>query len=169
MDCAPDNGMGWREQMAPRLRQLGIGILNPCDKPTDLASETPQDKLKLNEAITNNDYNTLVKMTKGIVGVDLRMVHKSDFLILYIDKEIFMFGSVVEFSWAIQQRKPVLIVCKQGKKAIPLFAYGMSPHTMMFGNFDEMLLYLKDIDDESKPIEDLRRWYFFDFDRIYKK
>lgn len=167
MDFSPDNGREWRENIIPLLRDNGIGVLNPCNKPTLIGNESEEERKKYKENLNNNNFNEVKKFAKPIVGVDLRLVHKADFLILYIDIETFMFGSVVEYTWAVQQRKPVLIVIKQGKQKSPLFTFGMIPHEHIFNNFDEMFDYLKDVDDETKPLNDMRRWYFFDYNYIF--
>ena len=37
MDRVPDGGEGWRRMISPVLRDMGIGVLDPCNKPTDFA------------------------------------------------------------------------------------------------------------------------------------
>ncbi len=166
MDNAKDGGIGWRKEVTPKLWEMGIGTFNPCDKPCIGYDENVEFRQQLATAKQKEEWEELKLLTKGIVGVDLRMVHLSSFLIMYIDMDIFMFGTSIEFAWAIQQRKPVLIVCKQGKKYIPFFAFGVNPVEMMFDNFDDMFVYLKYI-DESPVIDNKRRWYFFDYQKVF--
>lgn len=165
MDEAEDGGMGWRKAVEPRLRSMGIGILNPANKPCNGYIEDFELRRNMKSLGEEGKFNEKQALMKPIVGIDLRMTHKADFLILYIDKEVFMFGSTVEFTWAVQQRKPVLIVCKQGKKNVSGFAWGMVPHEMMFNDFEEMFSYLEKVNDGE--VDDMRRWCFFDYDRIY--
>ena len=39
MDRVPDGGVGWRVHISKKLQEMGIGVLNPCDKPTSFAKE----------------------------------------------------------------------------------------------------------------------------------
>lgn len=165
MDEAKDGGVDWRKLITPKLWKMGIGVIDPCDKPNIGYEEGPDFREKLHAARDSENYDEISSLCKPIVGNDLRSQHVSHFIIMYVDKETFMFGTTVEFAWAIQQRKPVLIVCKQGKKNIPLFSFGMNPHKMMFNNFDELFCYLERVDNGQE--EDLRRWYFFDMDKIF--
>jgi len=166
MDEVADGGVSWREEITPKLFAMGIGVLNPASKPCPGFIEDFELRKKIKEYKSGEKWEEARNLIKPIVGVDLRMVHTSDGVILYIDKENFIFGSVVEFTWAIQQRKPVLIVVKQGKKEVPGFALGMNPHEMIFGNFDDMFTYIRHI-DQDEVINDKRRWYFFDQKKIY--
>lgn len=166
MDHAPDNGKGWRLEIIPKLRKLGIGILNPCDKPMRGYDEGIEYKKLLNNLKAEGKIEEMRNHIRDIVGSDLRMVHKSDFVILYIDKDIFMCGSFIEAAWAMQQRKPLLVVCKQGKLNTPYFLMGMVPDVHLFNNFDELMTYIKHIDQDD-CIAHLRRWHFFDYDKVY--
>ena len=166
MDNAKDGGVSWRQKITPKLWKMGIGVFNPADKPCTGYIEDFELRERLEKAKQTSDWETAVELTKPIVGIDLRMVHLSSFLVLYIDVNTFMFGTSIEFTWAIQQRKPVLIVCEQGKSHIPNFAFGMNPPSFMFNNFDEMMVYLNYI-DLSPTIDEKRRWHFFDYDKVF--
>ena len=39
MDRVADGGVEWREHITPRLQELGVGVFNPCNKPSDYAPE----------------------------------------------------------------------------------------------------------------------------------
>ena len=79
MDFSPDNGAGWRERISPELRNFGIGILNPCNKPTTIGIETVQTSEKYNNDLRTHNYVAAKEFAKPICGVDLRLVHKADF------------------------------------------------------------------------------------------
>jgi hypothetical protein len=166
MDEVSDNGAGWRSMLTPILHQIGIGVFNPCDKPTNEGDESPEVKAEwayLKENGRWDEYRTLIK---PIIGVDLRMVDKSDFIILYINKEVHMCGSYHESAWAFLERKPVLVVCEQGKVNCPMFIFGLTPHEQIFDNFADMLLYLTKV--ANGTIEpDKKRWRFFDYDKVF--
>jgi hypothetical protein len=166
MDEAKDGGVDWRVMLKPKLWSLGIGVIDPCDKPCIGYDEGPQIHQDIELCRVTGDYDKLTQIAKPIVGNDLRSQHKSDFIVMYVDKDIFMFGTSIEFAWAVQQRKPVLVVCKQGKNKVPLFAFGMCPHSMFFSNFDEMMIYLEGVNN-STGVDEKRRWYFWDYKKIY--
>ena len=39
MDRVKDGGVKWRQYMTPKLQELGVGVLDPCDKPVEIALE----------------------------------------------------------------------------------------------------------------------------------
>ena len=39
MDRVPDGGVVWREDITPQLKELGVGVLDPCKKPSEYATE----------------------------------------------------------------------------------------------------------------------------------
>ncbi len=162
-----DRGTQWRKQVTDVLRaKYKIGIIDPCDKPSDYAMEDPATMQRVTKLREEGRFDEYVEWAKRMVGIDYRSVHKSDFLILYIDKDVHMCGSYVEMAIATQERKPILIVCKQGKRKISGFPWGMIPHQMMFNNFDDMFVYLDKV-DSGEETEDYRRWAFWDYEKIY--
>ena len=39
MDRVDDGGVEWRREISPKLKDMGLGVLDPCNKPTDFAPE----------------------------------------------------------------------------------------------------------------------------------
>ena len=39
MDRVPDGGAGWRDKITPLLKKMGVVVLNPCDKPSEIGKE----------------------------------------------------------------------------------------------------------------------------------
>ena len=39
MDRVPDGGAGWRDKITPLLERMGVVVLNPCDKPSEIGKE----------------------------------------------------------------------------------------------------------------------------------
>ena len=39
MDRGPDGGAGWRDKIKPLLERMGVIVLNPCDKPSEIGKE----------------------------------------------------------------------------------------------------------------------------------
>ena len=48
MDRVPDGGTGWRKMITPILKDIGIGVLDPSDKPTSFAQEDDDFRNKIN-------------------------------------------------------------------------------------------------------------------------
>jgi nucleoside 2-deoxyribosyltransferase len=132
----------WRDELKSFLRSMNIGILDPCDKATLIAIEDENVRKKKKLLKEEGKYNELRDIMKPICAIDLRMVDIAHFVILYIDTGIHMTGSYHEATTAINQKKPVLIMCKQGKQNVPDWLYGVVPHEMMFSTWQELRDYL---------------------------
>ena len=104
------------------------------------SSEEHNKLIKLREV---GDFDTLEKYAKEIVRFDLSLVDRSDIIILYINTDIHTTGSYGEFVTACNERKPVMIICKQGKNKIPIWLFGRLSHKYMFNNIEELIVYLK--------------------------
>lgn len=166
MDRVPDGGVKWRVMISNKLMQMGIGVLNPCDKPTNFAKETEHTRNHTNLLKKDGLFNSVKSIMKPICNIDLRFVDIAHFLVVYIDTDVHMAGTYHELSLAITQKKPTLLMCKQGKNNIPNWWFGVVPNELMFSSWDELLSYLHKI-DSGENIDDLNRWRFLDFDKIY--
>ena len=164
MDRCPNEGRAWREFISSFLDDLGVVILNPLNKPIDIAQEDSDSRLFRKQLKEKEDYETLSKEMKIIRNVDLRMVDISDFLIVNLDMDIYPCGTLEEIFLANRQKKPVVVHMKQGKKHVPDWLFGTLPHETMFSTWQEVKDYLLYI-NSSENIETLNRWYFFNHDR----
>lgn len=163
IDRAHDLGREWRDWIKPSLNKMGIKVINPLNKPFSCGEEGDlnkrQERLKLKE---NGDYDEFSAIMKKIRGGDLRCVHKSDFIIVYLDNDIPFCGTEEEITWANEEHKPVLIMCKQGKKHIPDWLFAQLPHELFFSNWDSLLDYLEYVNKTENPDTVRDRWLFFD-------
>lgn len=180
MDQVPDMGADWRENMSHFLWDLGCGVLNPCDKPTDYAKETQEtrtitDDLKKRgrQATIDGDINTaidtatqIVNIMKPIVNIDLRMVDIAHFIVMNIDIDYHMTGSYNEQTIACLQRKPIIIHCKQGKWSVPNWLWGTCRHELFFDTWEQVKNYILHIHND-KVVNDLDRFRFFDYDKVF--
>ena len=166
MDRVPDGGIGWRKKITPILKDIGIGVLDPSDKPTTFAQEDHDFRNKINIQKVEQQFDKVKKSMRDIAAVDLRMVDIAHFVIMYMDIDIHMCGSYHEASVAIAQKKPVVIMCKQGKENLPNWMFGVVPHEMVFSNWSELFEYLHHI-NEDDDAEHMNRWRFFDFNKVY--
>ena len=168
MDRVPDGGEGWRRMITPVLRDIGVGVLDPCNKPTDFAEENAEFRKEVEILKLSRKYDKVKSLMKDVAAIDLRMVDIAHFVIMYMDTNVHMCGSYHEASIAIQQKKPLLIVCKQGKEYVPNWMYGVMPHQHMFSDWLQLIDYLGQVHVGANP-NHYKRWRFFDFERVYGK
>lgn len=161
IDRALDLGQGWREEVKEILKKFNVIVYDPLNKPIDIGDEMISRKERARWKEEGN-YYALSQHVKQIRHVDLRMADKADFGIIYIDLDIYACGTWEEYFWMNRQKKPCLLVCKQGKAHIPDWVFGSSPHEMTFDNFNQLENYLHYI-DKTKVIDDMGRWLFFDY------
>ena len=166
MDRVADGGVEWREHITPRLQELGVGVFNPCNKPSDYAPEDEDTRELIHALKRSEKYDDVSAIMKPICAVDLRMVDIAHFIIMNIDMDNHLCGSYHEAFVAIGQKKPVVIMCKQGKRGLPNWMFGVVPHQMVFSNWSESIEYLHHV-NEDEDVEHLNRWRFFDFNKVY--
>jgi hypothetical protein len=160
MDRVKDRGVGWREDITPFLKNIGIEVFNPITKPSNIGLEdenVAQVKAKLK---SQKRYDELTDMMKVIRGVDLRLVDISDFLIVNLDLDIHPCGTYEEIFLANRQKKPIIIHMEQGKEHTPDWLFGAIPHHMIFSKWVDIKDYLCYIDG-AESIDTYKRWYFF--------
>ena len=136
-----DAGHNWRS--APKkvlVEEFGIDLFDPFADPKQ------QWVPLLNDAQKNRDFATMERISKQFVRKDLCMVDRSDFLISYLPHKVPTTGTHHEIINSFNAKKPTLLVCPQGKEFIPLWYYGFIPHEVMFGSWDELYAYLREVD-----------------------
>lgn len=161
IDRCPNEGYSWRESISSFLTDLGIVILNPLNKPTEIAKEDPESRQFRKLLKEREDYSALRSQMKVIRNIDLRMVDISDFMIVHLDLDIFACGTLEEIFLANRQKKPIILHMKQGKQNVPDWLFGTIPHHTMFGSWDEVKSYLLKVDGNKETLEQSTRWYFF--------
>lgn len=160
MDRAPDGGVKWREWITPRLRYYGIKVFNPALKPTENGKEDFQERAVRQKWKEAGEYDKLYVAGKDVRNTDLRFVDVTSFLVCYIDTSTYACGTWEEFFLANKQKKPILVVCKQGKVNCPDWVFFCINHKFVFSGFDDMFDYLHHI-DTAKNIDTMGRWVFF--------
>tara|TARA_R100001244_G_scaffold55390_1_gene47521 strand:+ start:2177 stop:2728 length:552 start_codon:yes stop_codon:yes gene_type:complete len=166
MDRVPDGGVEWREDISKRLKKLGVGVFNPCDKPSDFAPEDDNTRERIAELKSKKRFAKVSEIMKPICSVDLRMVDIAHFVIMNLDLDVHLCGSYHEAFVAISQKKPVIIRCEQGKSSLPNWMFGVVPHQMVFGDWKEVMKYLNSV-NKNKKVANHNRWRFFDFEKVY--
>lgn len=167
IDRISDRGVQWRLDMSLFLRGIGIGVIDPCDKPILGAVSEQDDFVKQRHSIkVAGNYHILHEIMQEIVATDLRSIDLAGFIILHVDTSVHMCGSYNEQTHASLQRKPVLVHCATGMSDIPDWLYGICDHNEFFSSWEDMQSYIKDV--AFKPsFPTTKRWKFFDYRKIY--
>ena len=163
IDHVADDGVGWRQNISPYLKKMGLTILDPTDKPTSQCkwNEIGDEKDHIKRLVALKRWDELRNLAKEIVLVDLRMVEVADFMICYVDKDVHLCGTYDELFEALRRRKPTLIVHKGGKAEMSMWLRGKVNHNFVFETFDEVYDYLEALHDGTVE-PDYTRWVFFD-------
>lgn len=157
IDYANDKGHGWREKITPNLLEHKIHILNPCQKPPDVElSEGDNTHAHIDELKNTGQFHLIRELYGDIRSFDLRCCDLADFLIVYLNLEIYSCGTFEEITTANRAKKPVLVFAEGGRKRIPNWIFWMLPHQHLFDNIDDLLCYLKIIDRDGK--DETKRW-----------
>jgi hypothetical protein len=159
MEAMDDLGVQWRQEITPFLQNLGVTVLDPCDKPTDVVTEDQERWVKDRAA---GKFDQLTKDIHLLRCVDLRMVDVADFIIVNLNNDIRTCGTWEEIFLANRQKKPVIFHLTPGKLECPLWLFGTFPHQMMFDNWCDVRRYLVDVNFDRVP--SLGRWLLFDFE-----
>ncbi len=166
MDRVADGGVTWRRTITPTLKTLGIGVLDPCNKPTSFATEDDNFRGNINLLKRTEKFADVTAAMKEITAIDLRMIDIAHFVIMYMNIDVHLCGSYHEAFVAIQQKKPLLIMCEQGVSNMPSWMFGVMPYQHMFSSWNDLMNYLRGV-DSGQDIEHHNRWRFFDFTKIY--
>ena len=145
-----------KEKLDNFLREKGVRVLDP-KKIFFRGIAEIEDRKKL---FDNKDYKEIRRQVKLIVRKDLRAVDISDFVIAYFPKGVKTTGTVHEIIEADRQRKPVLLLCPEGIRHIPLWFFGIIPVEYMFDSLKSLFEYLEKIDEYPEPDKLSDRWQF---------
>ena len=167
IDQSKDGGRGWRKEMSPWLQSKNIGVLDPTDKPIESIDEGPNFVKYIQSKKDKGEYDTVRALMKPIVSVDLHMIDICNFVVAFIDNSIHLCGTYSELTYAAIEKKPTIIVCKQGKAGIPNWIYGLGfDHNEFFGSFEEAKDYIEDIDSGAL---DPPKWRLINYNKVFNK
>ena len=149
---AKDDGVSWRTEITPDLEQMGMEVLDPCQKHIALGderlNEIGESKKKFRKLILEENWDQVKKDFWPIVRTDLRLVDHSDFVILYQDPSLPTVGTIHELVVATFEKKVILM--KYDEKHLetmnPWMATFIKSHHF-FKTWDAMFEYLEDVDN----------------------
>jgi hypothetical protein len=163
MDRVKDGGVGWRNNITPFLKDLGIIVLDPCNKPIDTGVEDIENRKLRKKLIQEGEYNKLAGKIKKLRAIDLRLVDNSDFLIVNLDLDVHACGTYEEIFWANRMKMPILIHVEQGKANCPHWLFGALPHQHIFSEWDHLKDYITLVDGYTYKVKTFNRWVFFNY------
>ena len=85
MEHSQDSGVGWRDIWTEKLVQIGINsnrIYNPCKKPFNASFNLNDEARIIRECREKEDWQKLDEMMGQIMHTDLRLVDKSDLVLV---------------------------------------------------------------------------------------
>jgi hypothetical protein len=118
---AEEKSTGWRNRVGQFLRQFGVTVYDPWNKPSVVGmphygeEDVSSDELRKNWTFEDSEGGDRARAELcdhfwPTLHVDLRMVDISDFLVAYCPTNIYSVGTVHEIVMARLQKKPVLLV-----------------------------------------------------------
>ncbi len=154
-----DGGQSWRNSITPSLDKILLYCQDPClTEPlaTDMTVIEAQEKF--NGWIQSGNYDFFTNKFEKIVDKDLRMVHKSDFLIVHLFPEIPTTGTIHEMGEAWRLKKPIYLIWKGAKSKLSKWALYLviSSGGRLFESENKLSEYLAvkyDISNQSLKIQ----------------
>jgi len=155
IDYAPDLGVGWREEFIEKAEavNLGLRVMNPCDKPTGCTQEI-EDGVRLVEKYREEErWEEMRSFVKGFRREDLRFTDIADFIVIKVDRDTHMCGSYDELFVAERQRKPLFCIIEGGIKELPTWLFGVFRLENIFSNVDECIERLVELDNQQEELD----------------
>jgi hypothetical protein len=167
MNFAKDSGVGWRKEIKEKAKKRGLKIkfLDPTDKPkSPIANDDciHDEKDIIAKFRKTENWESVTKIVKRFRRIDLRMVDRADFIIIFVDTDIHMTGSYDEATTCEKEKKPVLAIVKQGREGAPDWLFGIVNYWEMFKTVDECLEYLDGLNSGKVAMDG--RWVIFSED-----
>lgn len=144
------DGRGWRDSVKKQLSGRNIQFFDPYIKP--FIHDVPEDENSRSEMIhwrETEQYDLIAQRMKQVRGYDLRLCDLSDWFIAVINPKIASWGSAEEITTLVREKKPLFLVIDdpKGKKACPLWLFGVLPHKYIYNTLNEAIETIKAIDD----------------------
>jgi len=140
-----DGGQKWRDRITPDLDNMGIYVQDPT-KTEPLATGmdviTAQDQF--NKWIRSGHYDLFANKFRLIVDKDIRMVYRSDFLIVHLFPDIPTTGTIHEMAEAWRLGKPIYLIWPAAKSSLSKWALYLTTSSggQVFDNTKQCAEYL---------------------------
>lgn len=118
--CGPitalvDDGIEWREYITPKIKALGLNVIDPTKVQVDGHGEVGEHKAYYKKLVINRKLDQLKKEFQVIIDKDLDAVKSSRFIIFSYDPSTPMVGSIEELVLAKNLGHIVLMHCEESK------------------------------------------------------
>lgn len=143
IDYAKDSGVGWRLEITDKLIKMGFAkhnIFDPTSKPYVSGGQSLSDEQKLmHKYREQKNWKNLEELMGQIMAVDLRLVDKSDILIVNMDGIDKTVGTIHEIVLAKIAHKPVYLIEARGKEHVSAWLMKLVGHERIFSSIDEVV------------------------------
>jgi len=138
-------GAKWRDAITPALDEAGIYVQDPCrTEPLVTSMSVIEAQDKFNSWITSGHYKKFDEQFEHIVKKDLRMVNRSDFIIVHLFPDISTTGTIHEMAEAWRQNKPIYLIWSDAKSKLSKWALYLVINSggRLFDNKKQLVEYL---------------------------
>jgi len=172
IDFAEDMGCAWRDEITPVLEKMNVKVLNPLKHSFYGTQDLDTDKRpRMAQMLKEGRFEELRQEVKQVNHWDLRAVDLSSFIVVNYPVPPVTCGTHEEIFKANTQVKPVLLMIGEGARTkMPKWMYGRFPPEHMFENWEDLILYVRNINSRSSykfTKADDKRWLFFDGPHMY--
>lgn len=106
-----DGGQKWRDVITPSLDEAGIYVQDPCKtEPLATGMDVVTAQEQFNRWIKGGRYDLFSDKFKLVVEKDMRMVDRSDFIIVHLFPDIGTTGTIHEMARAWRLKKPIYLI-----------------------------------------------------------
>lgn len=154
-----EGGQGWRDDITPALDKAGIYIQDPCKtEPLVTGMDVLEAQDQFNKWIVSGNYDKFAEKFEKIVQKDIRMVHRSDFVVVHLFPDIPTTGTIHEMSEAWRIGKPLYLIWRDAKSKVPKWALYLvtSSGGKLFDNGKQLTDYIAlkyDITNQSLRVQ----------------
>lgn len=148
-----DSPENWRDIPKKVLvKEFGVDLFDPSADPKQ------QWVPMLKKAQEDKNFESIKKIAMKFVRKDLGIVDRSDIVIACLPYQVPTTGTHHEIIFSNESKKPTLLICPQGREYIPIWYYGFISLEFMFGSWEELFDYLREVDAGLHMDND--RWDF---------
>jgi len=134
------NEINWRKDVIENLKvKFSINVFDPFSDPKQQWID------KINQYKEEKNFNKLTEIANKFVRKDLTMVDRCDALIAYLPYKVPTVGTHNEIINANNMKKPIMLICPEGKENIPIWYYGFMKHEIFFNSWNEIYYYLENV------------------------
>jgi nucleoside 2-deoxyribosyltransferase len=113
------------------------------------------------------DWEGLERLMKKIMNIDLRLVDKSDIVIVNISSDVRTTGTIHEVVQARMQHKPVYLIDTQGMQHVSGWMLALVGRNRVYTSIEEVVENIRRIKKFGPQSErDAKDFLIFDFDKL---